>query len=135
MGSPKRTAERTKRFAPSALGTISAAKLIRIRSGETHRFTGVWTVVVRDRVFVRSWNDDPGGWRRAFRANPAGALRCNDLELAVRARAVRESRLLAEIDEAYAAKYHTKASRQWVQGLCLPSRRRTTTELRPRTPA
>src|SRR5919206_360297 len=62
---------------PSSKGArvrFSGEKRIVVRSGTTHRFTGVWTVVVRGRVFVRSWNDAETGWHRAFREDPRGAI-------------------------------------------------------------
>lgn len=110
---------------------FARAKMIGVRSGEFHRFTGMWVVVVRGRVFVRSWNDDPGGWREALRAEPRGQAQCGPRRIAVRARPVRGPRLLDAIDRAYAEKYDTKASRKWVRGFRVAWRRATTTELRP----
>ena len=102
-----------------------------MRSGTEHRFTGVWVVVVEDRVFVRSWNDKPRGWYRAFMAEPRGSLTVGDRELRIRARPVRSERLRHEILEAYAEKYPTKASEKWVRGFAEPAREATTVELLP----
>jgi hypothetical protein len=91
----------------------------------------VWAVVVNERVFVRSWNDKPRGWHRAFADEPRGAIRLGTRELRVRARAVRAERMIEAIDRASAEKYRTPASRRYVRGFRLTRRRRTTTELLP----
>ncbi len=106
--------------------------MIGVRAGvEPHRFTPVWFVVVNRRVFVRPWNDRPGGWHRAFLKDPTGAIEIEGREFPVRARTARGERLFDWIDAAYAEKYPTRASRRWVRGFGLARRRRTTTELLP----
>ena len=120
------------RFSRPVVDEFAAAKMIGVRSGREHRFTGIWAVVVRNRVFVRSWSDREGGWREAFRAEPRGQARCGERIVAVRVRVVRGERLLESIDRAYAEKYDTKASLKWVRGFRVPWRRATTAELRPR---
>jgi hypothetical protein len=123
----------SRRFPPRLLSLLRESRILGIRAGtEPHRFTGIWFVMVGDRVFVRPWNDNPAGWRRAFLEQPRGAISVSDREIPVRARQVRGERLLDAIDAAYAEKYDTKASRKWVRGLSTPRRRKTTTELLPR---
>ena len=56
-----------RRFPQTTVEAIDRAKILGVRSGDEHRFTGVWVVVVDGRVFVRSWYDKPNGWYRAFR--------------------------------------------------------------------
>ena len=120
-------------FSKPALAALDAAKILGVRAGIEHRFTGVWVVVVKGRVFVRSWNDKPAGWYRAFLAEPLGTIQApNGREIRVRAKKVRGERLLDAIDEAYGEKYHTPASRKWVHGFAQARRRRTTTEFVPR---
>ena len=53
-------------------------------------------------------------------------------EIRVRARRVTSERLLDQIEDAYAAKYNTKASQKYVRGFRTPRRRATTTEFIPR---
>lgn len=103
---------------------------MKIRAGD-HRFIHVWVAVVDGRVLVRSWNDKPTGWFRAFRAEPRGAILLGDRELPVRARQVRSARLNAALDSAYAAKYDTKANQKYVKGFATPRRHATTLELLP----
>ena len=59
-------------FADGVVEALRNAKILGVRAGTEHRYTGVWVVVVDGRVFVRSWNDKPTGWFRAFRKHPMG---------------------------------------------------------------
>jgi len=117
-----------KTFPPRVLDALAVEKIIGIRSGRIHRYTGVWAVVVRGRVFVRSWNDKETGWYRAFREEPRGEVRVGERVVRVRARPVRGARLIGAIDRAYAEKYDTRASLKWVRGFSAPRRRATTME-------
>ncbi len=106
--------------------------MLSLRAGSAeHRFTGVWFVLVRGRVFVRPWNDKLTGWRRAFLQEPRGAIALAGRQIAVRARKAGRESLWDEIDHAYGAKYDTAASRKWVRGFSRPRRRQTTMELLP----
>jgi hypothetical protein len=120
-------------FAKPALAALNAAKILGVRAGTEHRFTGVWVVVVKGRVFVRSWNDKPTGWYRAFVEQPLGVIQApGGREIRVRAKKVRGERLLDAIDEAYGEKYNTPASLKWVRGFAQARRRATTMEFVPR---
>jgi hypothetical protein len=89
----------------------------------------VWVVVVEDRVFVRSWNDDPAEWLRAFLEEPEGSIQVGEREIAVRGRRLRSARLARLVTQAYAAKYPTKGSKRWVDGFAEPRREANTLEL------
>jgi hypothetical protein len=115
------------------LKALTSAKIIGLRAGlAPHRFLGVWVVVVGDRAFVRTWNDKPHGWYRAFLAEPRGILQVGEREVRIRTRKSRGERLMDAIDRAYKEKYPTPGSRKWVTGFALPKRRATTLELLPR---
>jgi hypothetical protein len=101
-----------------------------IRAGD-HRFIHIWVVVVQNRVVVRSWNDKPGGWYRAFLAQPLGHVRIDEHEVPVHAVPIRSARLNDGADEAFALKYTTKANRKYVEGFKLARRKTTTLELVP----
>ena len=121
------------RFPKATLDALDEAKILGVRSGDEHRFTGVWVVVVGGRVFARSWSDKPTGWYRAFVADPEGALQLpGGRAKRVRAKKVRGERLLDSIDAAYAEKYDTPASLKWVRGFREARRRATTLEFVPR---
>jgi hypothetical protein len=118
------------RFSAARARAIDAIKYLYIRAGN-HRFIAIWVVVVGGRVVVRSWNDKPGGWYRAFLENPRGAIRAGETEVRIRAVPVRSARLLDAADEAYAAKYTSPANRKYVKGFRTAKRRAHTLELLP----
>ena len=124
-------------FSKPVLAAIHKSRILGIRAGtEPHRFIGIWAVVLGGRVFVRPWNDKPHGWYRAFKKEPRGRIQIpSGREIRVRARPVRGERLMDAVDRAYAEKYTTPASRQYVIGFATPKRRKTTTELVPPGPA
>ena len=118
-------------FPKADVEALGKAKILGVRSGGDHKYTGVWVVVVEGRVFVRSWNDKPTGWYRAFRADPLGSISVGKREIPVRAAAVRSERLRRAVSDAYAAKYDTKASEKWVKGFGEPGREANTLEFVP----
>ncbi len=122
------------RFSRRLLSLLDASPALRIRAGADHRFLSIWVVVAKGRVFVRPWNDNPGGWRRAFLDVPEGAilLAAAKREIPIRARPARGERLFDAVDAAYAAKSATKGAQKWVRGLVTAKRRKTTMELLPR---
>lgn len=126
------SATRPHRFPKTVLEAIADGKIIGVRAGTEHRFTGVWVVVARGRVFVRSYNNKAHGWYRAFVEEPQGSMQFLGREIPVRARRTRGDRLLDAIDQAYGEKYNTKASQKWVRGFRRTRRRMTTAELVPR---
>lgn len=122
----------TKRFPAEIVAAIRDGKFIRIRAGTApHRFIGIWAVVVEGRVFVRSWSLKPRSWYRTFLEEPQGAIQVGGREIPVRAVRTRSERLKDAVDEAYLAKYDTRASLEYARGLGEPERRDTTTELVP----
>ena len=120
-----------RRFSKAAIESLDKAKILGVRAGSEHRHTGVWVVVVEGRVFVRSWNDKPTGWYRAFRSEPLGSISVGKKEIPVRALAVRSERLRRAVSLAYGEKYDTKASEKWVAGFAEPAREANTLELVP----
>ena len=119
------------RFTDEVIEAFRRAKILGVRAGTEHRYTGVWVVVVDGRVFVRSWNDKPTGWFRAFRKQPGGTIQVGGLEVTVRARLVRSARIRDAVTAAFGEKYNTKASLKWVEGFAEPARALTTLEFLP----
>ena len=120
------------RFSVRRLAAFTDAQILGVRSGAEHRYTGVWVVVVDGRVFVRSWNDKPTGWYRAFLDEPRGSVTLGDTEIRVRAAQVRSERIRRAVSAAYAEKYPTKGSLRWVRGFAESAREATTLEILPR---
>jgi hypothetical protein len=123
---------KTARFDDETLDAIRKAKILGVRSGPEHRYTGVWVVVVDGRAFVRSWNDKPTGWFHAFRHDPDGTVQVGEIEIEVRARVIRSARLQRAVTAAFGEKYHTPGSRNWVTGFAESEREMTTLEFIPR---
>lgn len=119
-------------FSDLTLKVLRDAKILGVRAGAEHRYTGVWVVVVDDRVFVRSWNNKSTGWFLAFKKEPNGSIRLGKREIPIRTRSPRSGRIRDAVSVAFGDKYHSKASRKWVEGFSEPARLLTTLELMPR---
>lgn len=122
---------RMKRFPRTIAEAIGATRYLKIRAGGEHRFVWIWVVVDHGRVFVRSWNDKPKGWYRAFLTEKRGAIVVNDQEMPVKAARVRAAATNDAVCEAYAAKYTTKANQRYVKGFASATRKANTLELTP----
>ena len=118
-------------FAADVLEAFNKAKIIGVRAGTEHKYTGVWVIVVDGRVFARSWNDKPTGWFQAFRKQPSGMVQVGELEIPVRGKVVRSARTRDAVTTAYGEKYPTKGSRKWVEGFAEPARVVNTIEFIP----
>lgn len=118
-------------FDDDVLEALRKAKILGVRAGSEHRYTGVWVVMVEDRVFVRSWYDKPTGWFRAFKKEPVGTIQAGKLEIPVRGKPVRSARIRDAVTAAFAEKYNTKGSKKWVEGFAEPARVLTTLEFVP----
>lgn len=128
MSMKKKTLPRT------IVSAIGVSKILGVRAGarSSHRFTGFWPIVVDGRVFGRSWSLEEGGWYRTFCEDPLGVLQIGERTVRVRAVPVRSERLRDAIDEAYAQKYPTQASRAYVRGFRSQRRRDASLEFVPR---
>lgn len=121
-------------FPRPVLDALNSAKIIGVRVGarSTHRFIGIWAVVVDGRVFARSWTLQPGGWYESFLSDPFGAITVGDRELRVRARKARGERIRDAVERAYAEKYSTPGAQVYVRGFRTARRRDATIEFLPR---
>jgi hypothetical protein len=123
-----------RRLPQAVVAAIDASKVLRVRAGarSQHRFIGIWVVVVEGRVLARSWTLEPGGWYRTFLEDPLGEIQVGERRLEVRAARVRSERIRDLVEAAYAAKYPTPGSRQYVRGFRSRRRREATIEFLPR---
>ena len=121
------------RFSRALASAFDKSKIIGVRAGlrSSHRFTGVWVVVVAGRVFARSWTRRPDGWLAAFLEDPLGVIEMGSRRVRVRAVRARGKRLRDAVERAYAQKYSTPASLKYVRGFRTPRRRNTTIEFIP----
>src|SRR2546427_4395718 len=120
------------RFPKHIVAAIRDGKILGIRAGaKPHRIIGIWAVVVEGRVFVRSYSLKPRSWWRTFHEEPRGVIEVDGRQIKVRPVFTRSERLKTLIDRAYAGKFPTPGSRQFVEGFKEKRRRDTTTELVP----
>jgi len=106
--------------------------MVRIRAGRRpHRFIGIWMVIVRGRLFVRSWSLEPRGWWRTFLEEPRGEVRVAGRTIAVRAVRTRSERIKDAVSRAYLEKYGSGGSLRYARDLGRARSRATTTELLP----
>jgi hypothetical protein len=119
-------------FSDDILATLRKSKGLRIRAGNgTHRFIGIWVVVVADRVFVRSWSLKPGGWYRTFLKDPRGCVQIAQREIPVRAVRTRSERVKGAVDRAYLEKYDKPGDIKYARDLVRAKSRDATMELVP----
>jgi len=125
----------TKHFPDELLAQLKKSKVIRVRAGSgTHRFIGIWFVLVNDRVFARSWSVKPRGWYRRFLLKPYGAVQVGKAEIPARGVPIRSRRLRDEVDRAYMEKYGAGWELKYARDLIGEKSRTTTIEfvaLRP----
>jgi len=129
---PQLTKQKPDTFPTNIVEALTKAKILGVRAGTEHRYTGVWVVVVEGRAFARSWSDKPAGWFRAFKKEPRGTIQAGDLEIPVTGKLVRSARLRDAVTAAFGEKYPTKGSKKWVDGFAEPARVLTTLEFVPR---
>ena len=114
------------------MARIRDGKSLGIRAGTApHRVIGIWVVVVRERVFVRSWSLKPRSWWRTFLREPRGVIVVGKETIPVRAVRTRSDALKDEIDRAYLEKFNRGGLVRFARDLGSAKSRATTTELVP----
>lgn len=121
------------KFSSALANAFDKSKIIGVRAGlrSSHRFTGVWVVVVAGRAFARSWTRRPDGWFAAFLEDPFGVIELGSRRFRVRAVRAKGERIRDAVERAYATKYSTPGSLKYVRGFRTPRRRDTTIEFIP----
>jgi hypothetical protein len=106
-----------RQFSAETVAILRESKGLRIQAGTSqHRFTGIWVVVVKDRVFVRSWSVKPNGWYRTLLTEPGGTIQVLDLKIEVRAILTKSERVRDAIDRAYLEKYKNPGALKYAKG-------------------
>lgn len=122
----------SKHFDKDTVAALHEGKALRIRAGtESHRFVGIWVVVVEGRAFVRSSSLKPRSWYRTFLKDPRGAIQIAGREISIRAVQTRNERLKRAVDRAYLEKYNTPGYLKYARDLGHAKSRATTSELVP----
>lgn len=103
----------------SAHAYIQSHNLIGIKAGaERPDFLEIWMVIVRNRIFARSWGLAERSWYTAFLKNPEGQIRCGEETCNIQAMIPEDiDELAAEINQAYMTKYNSERNRKYVEGI------------------
>lgn len=114
-----------KKFSKAFLKCISETQITSIRAGkDREKFTGIWMVVVKDRVFGRSYYGAERSWFTGFLNEGKGEIKCGKEIVPVKGLKPADLKTItAAINKAYEKKYLVKAyNKKWVDGLCEPER-------------
>jgi hypothetical protein len=123
-----------KKFSKTFLKCINETQITSVRVGKGRdKFTGIWMVVVKDRIFGRSYYGAERSWHTAFLNGDNGDIKCGKEILPVRGlKPVDFNDITNAINKAYEKKYLVKAyNKKWVDGLCEPDRVARTMEFIP----
>ena len=119
-------------FSQEELLLFQEKKSLQIRAGRgTHRFIGIWHVVVNGHVVVRSWSIKPDGWYSKLLRDPCGTVKLGKTSISIRSVPVKNKSFRDKVDSAYLEKYCAPGALKYAKDLCEPKSRATTIELVP----
>ena len=114
-----------KKFSKAFLKCINETQITSVRAGkDREKFTGIWMVVVKDRIFGRSYNLSDRSWYTALLNGDNGDIKCGNEILPVKGLKPADINTITKaINKAYEKKYLVKVyNKKWVDGLCEPER-------------
>lgn len=123
-----------KKFSKTFLKFISETQITSVRAGKDRgKFTGIWMVVVKDRIFGRSYYGAERSWYTALLNGDKGDIKCGNEIIPVKGFKPADIITITKaINKAYEKKYLVKAyNKKWVDGLCEPERVARTMEFIP----
>ena len=120
-------------FPKAILDDIHKEKILGIRAGNdaSHHIIGIWAVVVKGRVYVRSYKMKEGGWWRTLLDDPQALIFVAGRKRGIKVRAVQvKSEATKEaVSAAYREKYNTRGSVGYVEEMSRSPSKDSTTEL------
>lgn len=123
-----------KKFSKVFLKCINETQITSVRAGkDREKFTGIWMVVVKDRIFGRSYYGAERSWYTALLNGDNGDIKCGNEIISIKGSKPRDINTITKaISKAYEKKYLVKAyNKKWVDGLCEPERVARTMEFIP----
>ncbi|HEY6975736.1 MAG TPA: DUF2255 family protein [Chitinophagaceae bacterium] len=123
-----------KKFSKAFLTCIKETQITSLRAGkDREKFTGIWMVVIDDRIFGRSYYGAERSWYTAFLKNKEGDIKCGKEIIPVKGVKPADINTITEaINKAYEKKYLIKTyNKKWVDGLCEQGRVERTMEFTP----
>ena len=123
-----------KKFSKAFLKCIDETQITSVRAGKDRdKFTGIWMVVVKDRIFGRSYYGAERSWYTVFLNGDNGDIKCGKEIIVVKGKKPADLETVNKsINKAYEKKYLIKAyNKKWVDGLAEPERVARTMEFIP----
>jgi hypothetical protein len=123
-----------KKFSKTLLKCINDTQITSIRVGiDREKFTGIWMVVVKDRIFGRSYYGAERSWYTALLNGENGDIKCGKEIIPVKGLKPADIKTINKaINKAYEKKYLVKAyNKKWVDGLAESERVARTMEFIP----
>jgi hypothetical protein len=123
-----------KKFPKTFLKCIDATHITSVRGGKDRtKFTGIWMVQVKGRIFARSYSLSERSWYTTLLAGEDGDIKCKKEIIPVRGVKPPDLNTITQlINKAYEKKYLVKAyNKKWVDGLCKPGSVARTMEFIP----
>ena len=123
-----------KKFSKAFLKCITETQITSVRAGkDREKFTGIWMVAVKDRIFGRSYKLSERSWYTALLGGDNGDIKCGKEILPVKGLKPADINTITKaINKAYEKKYLVKAyNKKWVDGLREPERVARTMEFVP----
>lgn len=114
-----------KKFSTTFLNCINETQITSVRAGmDREKFTGIWMVQIKGRIFGRSYNLSERSWYTVFLNGEKGDIKCGKEIVAVKGMKPADIKTITgAINKAYEKKYLVKAyNKKWVDGLCEPER-------------
>jgi hypothetical protein len=114
-----------KKFSKTFLKCINETQITSVRAGKDRtKFTGIWMVVVGDRIFGRSYYGSERSWYTTLLNGEDGDIKCGKEIIHVKGVKPADINAITDaINKAYGRKYLAKAhNKKWVDGLCEPER-------------
>ena len=121
-------------FSTAFLKCINQTQITSVRAGKyREKFTGIWMVVVDNRIFARSYYGAERSWYTALINGDTGDLKCGKEIVPVKGRKPSDLTTINKaINRAYEKKYLGKAyNKKWVDGLAEEERVARTMEFIP----
>jgi hypothetical protein len=123
-----------KKFSKAFLKSINDTQVTSVRVGKGRdKFTGIWMVVVKGRIFGRSYYGAERSWYTALLNGDNGDIKCGNEIVPIKGMKPADIDAINKaINKAYEKKYLIKAfNKKWTDGLAEPERVNRTMEFLP----
>lgn len=114
-----------KKFSKAFLKCINETQITSVRAGkDREKFTGIWMVVVKDRIFGRSYYGAERSWYTALLKDDNCEIKCAKEIMPAKGVIPADIKIITlAINKSYEKKYLAKGyNKKWVDGLCEPER-------------